>query len=157
MDVTGTTAVTNNLLHSLFSQCTVTLNGVPVTQSHKHYKYRAYLETPFTYGTNAASPHLTNCYWYLDNGDKNPCDTMVETHTASTNEGFIAHWSRLSGTRDVQIFALLHNDLCNVPLFLLPRIQLEIKLRKAHPNFYLMNKAAYSKTTFKFPDAYLIV
>ena len=40
LDMTDTTAMTNNLLHSLFSRCTVTLNGVPVTQSHEHYNYR---------------------------------------------------------------------------------------------------------------------
>jgi len=41
VDLTHTTAVANKLLNSLFSQCTVTLNGVPVTQSHRHYNYRA--------------------------------------------------------------------------------------------------------------------
>ena len=41
-----TTAVNNNLLHSLFSECTVMLNCVAVTQLHEHYNYRAYLETP---------------------------------------------------------------------------------------------------------------
>ena len=45
VDITDTTVVTNILLHFLFSQCSVMLNGVPVTQSHKHYNYRAYLET----------------------------------------------------------------------------------------------------------------
>jgi len=33
VDLTDTTAVANNLLHFLFSQCTVMLNGVSVTQS----------------------------------------------------------------------------------------------------------------------------
>jgi len=37
VDLTDTTTVANNLLHSLFSQCTVMVNGVPVTQSHGHY------------------------------------------------------------------------------------------------------------------------
>jgi len=82
---------------------------------------------------------------------------MAETHTSSTNDGFIARWSRLSGSRDVQIFGRLHTDLCNVPLFLLPRVQQHIKLAKARPSFYLMNKTADSKTTFKFLDAYLMV
>ena len=31
VDLTDTTAVANNLLHTLFIQCTVTVNGVPVT------------------------------------------------------------------------------------------------------------------------------
>jgi len=32
VDLTDSTAVVNNLLHSLFSQCTFMVNGVPVTQ-----------------------------------------------------------------------------------------------------------------------------
>jgi len=79
-----TTAVNNNLLHSLFSQCIVMLNGVPVTQSHEHYNYRAYLETLLTYGSDASASHLTNSYWYLNTGDMQPCDPTAETHTSAT-------------------------------------------------------------------------
>ena len=42
------TTVVNNLLHSLFIQCSVTLNGVSVSSSKDFYNYRAYLETPLT-------------------------------------------------------------------------------------------------------------
>ena len=62
VDLKDTTAVTNNLLHSLFSQCSVTLNGVPFTQSHDNYNYRVYLETLLTYGSDIVSSHLTNSY-----------------------------------------------------------------------------------------------
>jgi len=63
VDLTDTTVVVNNLLNTLFSQCTVMVNGVPVTQSHEHYNFRAYLETPLTYGTDAASSHLSYSYF----------------------------------------------------------------------------------------------
>jgi len=86
-----------------------------------------------------------------------PSDPTAEMHTLATNDGFIARWSRLSGSRDVQIFGRLHTDLCNVPLFLLPRVPLQIKLTKARPSFYLMNKRADTKTPFKFLNAYLLV
>jgi len=79
-----------------------------------------------------------------------PCDPMAETHTAFTNDGFIARWSRLSEGRDVEIFGRLHTDLCNVPLFMLSRVQLQIKLTKARLIFFLMKKTSDSKTTFNF-------
>jgi len=69
VDLTDSTAVANNLIHSLFSQCRVMINGVPDTQSHEHYNYHAYLETFLTYGTDAVYSHLFNSYWYLDFGD----------------------------------------------------------------------------------------
>ena len=118
------------------------VNGVPVTQSHEHYKYRAYLETLLTYGTDAASSHLSNYYWYRDTWDMQPSDPTAETHTSVTNNGFIARWSRLSGSRDVQLLGRLHTDLCNVPLFLLPKVSLHIKLTKARSSFYQMNNSA---------------
>ena len=129
---------------------------VTVTQSHEHYNYRAYLVTLFTYGTDAASSHLSNSYWFLDTGDMQPSDRTAETHTSATNDGFIARWSRLSRSRDVQVLGRLHTELCNVSLFLLSRVPLQIKFTEARPSFYLMNKSADTKTTFKFLDAYLI-
>ena len=107
VDVTDTTAVVNNLLHSLISQRTVTLNVVPITQSHDHYNYCAYLETLLIYRIDAAPSHLSNSCWYLDNGDMNPCVPMAEAHTSATNERFISRWARLSGSRDVKHFGLL--------------------------------------------------
>jgi hypothetical protein len=55
LDSTDHTGVTNNLLYSLFSQCSVTLNGTPITQSTQNYSYRAMLETLLTYGIDASN------------------------------------------------------------------------------------------------------
>jgi len=157
VDLTDTTAVSNKILHSLFSQCTVTLNWLPVTKSYEYYNYRAYLETLLTYGSDASASHLTTSYWYLDTGDMQPCDPNFEPYTSATNDGFVARWSRLNCSRDVQLFGRQHTRLYNVPLFLLPKVPLQIKLTKARPSFYLLNKSADTKTTFKFLDDYLMV
>ena len=85
------TAVTNNFLHSIFSQC-ITLNGVTITPATDVYQYRAYLETLLTYGSEAAASHLTNALWYADKGDMLPCSP---TATDATNKGFIARWNRI--------------------------------------------------------------
>ena len=44
----------NNLLHSLFSKCSISLNGTQITQATELYNYRAYLETLLTFGSDAA-------------------------------------------------------------------------------------------------------
>ena len=54
---TDYTAGINNLLHSLFSQCTISLNGTQITQAGELYNYRAYLETLLNYGSDAAESH----------------------------------------------------------------------------------------------------
>jgi len=68
------TAGINNLLHSLFSQCPILLNGTQITQASEHYGFRAYLETLLTYGNDAAELHLRMAYWELDEGDFNARD-----------------------------------------------------------------------------------
>ena len=150
------TAVTNNFLHSLFSQCSITLNGVPITQASELYQYRSYLETLLTYGSDAATSHLTNAFWYLDDGDMLPCDLTAEK-TATTNKGFITRWDRIKQSKEIQLSGRFHSDFYNVPLYLVPGVRIQIKLTKARPSFYLMNKTADSKTHFKFLDAQLIV
>jgi len=47
-DATDFTAVTNNFLHSLFSECYIALNGTAITQSGELYHYRSYLKTLLT-------------------------------------------------------------------------------------------------------------
>jgi hypothetical protein len=94
------TGVTNNLLHSLFSQCNVSLNGTIITQAGELYNYRSYLETILTYGSDAAASHLTNAFWYLDNGDMLPCDP---TAADAKSKVFITRWNRIKQSKQVQL------------------------------------------------------
>ena len=148
LDATNHTAGTNNFLHSLFSQCTIALNGVNITQSADSYNYRAYLETLLSYGNDADSSYLTNNYWYKDASDMLPCDP---TKTESTNTGFIERWNKQS--KKIEMYGRIHSDMCNVSKFLLPGVRLQIKFPKAKPSFYLINTKAVSTTTFNFLDA----
>jgi hypothetical protein len=70
------------MLHLLFEQFTINLNGTSVTHSSDIYNYCSYFETILSYGSDAAESHLTNSYWYLDNGNMltcDPTDTYIET------------------------------------------------------------------------------
>ena len=46
LDSTDVTATANNLLHSLITQCSITLNGTTIAPLSDLYQYRSYLETP---------------------------------------------------------------------------------------------------------------
>jgi hypothetical protein len=158
VDYRDHTGVTNNFLHSLFSQCNVRLNDVNVTLASEHYHYRSYLETLMTYGGDAAVSHPSAAYWYHDTGDMEPCDPKAETPTATTTDrGFIPRWSKLSASKEIQLFGRLHSDICNASQYLLPGVSLKIRLTKARSTFYLMNENVDSKTAFKFLDAQLLV
>ena len=152
-DAINHTTGVNNFLHSLFSQCTIILNGVTITQSDDLYNYRSILETLLSYGVDATISHLTISYWYKDMGDMLPCDP---TKAESTNTGFIDRWNRQKQSRETEM-CRINSNICNVPKFLLPGIKLQIKFKKDKSRFYLMSTAADSKTTFKFLDAKLLV
>jgi len=120
---TDATAMNNNFLHSLLSQCNVTLNSVTITQESEHYHYRSYLETLMTYGTEAAATNLSKPYWYLDTGDMLLSEPSAENLTATAHREFINRWKRFSASREVQLFGRLHSDMYNVPLYLLPGVR----------------------------------
>jgi hypothetical protein len=101
LDTSDHTAGVNNFLHSLFSHCTITLNGVNITGLGEHYNYRAYLETLVTYGADASLPHLTNSYWYKDVGDMLPVEP---THSDAKNTGFVERWIRQKQSEEIEMY-----------------------------------------------------
>jgi hypothetical protein len=62
----NTVGCVNNLLHSMFSSLSISLNGNPVTLLEKNYHYKAYIEKLLNYGCDASSTHLISSSWYLD-------------------------------------------------------------------------------------------
>jgi len=84
------TAVTNNFLHSLFSQYSIALKSVIIIQATELNNYRSYFETLLTYGSDATATHLTNAFWYLGVGDLLPCDP---TAADAKNKDFITQWN----------------------------------------------------------------
>ena len=126
-----------------------------ITQSKELYQYHSYHETVLTYGNDAADSHPTNPFWYLDKGDMLSCGP-TEGQNAKANSGFIIRWNRIKQRKENQLHGRLQCDLCNVPLYSLAGIRLQIKLTKAGSALYIMNSTADSKTTFKSLDVYFL-
>jgi hypothetical protein len=145
--------VTNNFLHSLFSQCSVSINGTTITEATELYNYRSFLETILKSSSDAAATRLNSAFWYIDNGDMLPCDPSSE----ATNKGFVTRWNLTNQSQEIEMYGKIHNDLCNVPQYLLPGVRLQIEFSKPKSRFYLMNKDIASETRFKFLDAQLRV
>ncbi|GFG40884.1 hypothetical protein Cfor_11566, partial [Coptotermes formosanus] len=145
------TSVTNNFLHSLFIQCSVSLNRITITQASELCNYRSFLENILTYSNHAATTHLTNAFWYIDSGDTLPGDPSAE----ASNKGFATRLNLTKQSQEIKLYGKLHSDLCNVPQYLLPGVRLQIKFSKSKSTVYLMNTDAQSETRFKFLDAHL--
>jgi hypothetical protein len=48
-DTSKTVGVVNNVLHSAFESCRLTVNDVLISTSAKYYPYKAYINTVLTY------------------------------------------------------------------------------------------------------------
>jgi hypothetical protein len=157
LDNTDFTAGTNDLLNSVFSQCSITLNGTHLTRAAELYNYRAYIETLLTYGTDADASHLTNAYWYIDGPEMPACGPTADDARTKGNAGFADRWNRMKQSNRIKLYRRIHADICNVRLYLLSNIRLQIKFTKARTNFFLINKDNDTKVEFKFLDAHLFV
>ena len=110
--------------------------------------------TLLTYGNDAATTHLTDAMWILNDANLAACDP---TAGDSTKKVFMNRSSLTKKNQEIELYGRIRTDFCNVPVYLLPGLRLQIKFTKAKSSFYLMNKDAESKSVFQFLDAQLWV
>jgi len=79
------------------------------------------------------------------------CTKPAET----TNGGFVTRWNKMKESQLIEMYGRIHSDICNVPLYLLPGVKIQMKLIKARPAFYLLSNKADSKVTFRCKKARL--
>ena len=60
------TVVCVNILHSMLSSLSVSLNGKYITLHETNYHYKAYLENLLHYSSDASGTHVVSSFWYLD-------------------------------------------------------------------------------------------
>jgi hypothetical protein len=85
------------------------------------------------------------------------CSPVTLPPSDAKSAGLVTRWNKIRQSKEVQLYARLHSDICNVPLYLIAVVSLLIKLNKAPSSFNLMNKPADSKVDYKFLDAKLFV
>ena len=67
-DATNTDApyFSNNALHSLISECTVSANGVKISNTNGNYAHKAFIETEFSSGKTAKNTRLVCQGYYYE-------------------------------------------------------------------------------------------
>ena len=125
----------NNLLHSLFSQIDISLNGTQITDSNNTYAYRAYIEDVLSYGGEAKNSHLTCALFYKDEAGKMESNNPT---VADTNEGLKTRASFTAGGREVDLVGRLHADIFFQSRYMLNEINIKIKLTRSKDSFCLM-------------------
>jgi len=121
--------IVNNILHSLFHQVGISLNGKNINSTNGNYSYRAYIEQLLNYGDDAHKTHLQLAGWILD-------EKAVDSLTA--NEGLKARTNLTKNSKIIEVYGKIHADMLNQPLLLLNNVDLRIALTLNKPEFYLL-------------------
>jgi len=111
----NTLGCVNNLLHSMFSSLTISLNGKPVTLHETNYNYKAYLEKLLNYGSDASGTHLVSSFCYLDS----PGELKDKTC-------YVRRLNYLSNGNTIELFGRLHADLFNSDEMLINGVDINI-------------------------------
>jgi len=113
----NTVGCVNNLLHSMFSSLSVSLNGKPVTLHETNYHYKAYLEKLLNYGSDASGTHLVSSFWYLDSSSE-----------LKDNTGYATRLNYLSDSQTVELYGRLHAVFFNSEKMLINGVDMIVKL-----------------------------
>lgn len=126
-------APVNLLLHSLFSQIDITLNGRNITNSSHTYPYRAYIETLLNYGQDAKNGPLA-MEGYIK-------DTAGYMNNLENNEGMKKRGGYIAKSRSYDLMGRLHCSLFFQQRLLLNLVDMKVRLVRTKPSFCLVAAA----------------
>jgi hypothetical protein len=139
----------NNLIHSIFSQVDVFLNGKCVTPPSNNYHYRAYISNLLNYGSDAKKSHLGTSLWQRD--------TPMHFLATERNEGYMWRRDMTKDNKSIDLLAPLHIDLKSVTKYLINGVDMAIKLTQAKSSFFLQSTIENPRCNFIIEDAELYV
>lgn len=127
--------------HSLFRDCSITLQQTPVLNTGRLYAYKSYIETMLTNGPGDL-PRLATEMFYKDT-------FMAGTHEnkddpSQINAGYIMRNRRVLNGQWCEMYGVLHHDLCQTKRLLPCGVEIGVKLTPNPPAFHLRSDAAYA-------------
>ncbi|XP_062604306.1 uncharacterized protein F54H12.2-like [Saccostrea cucullata] len=165
-------APVNNILHSMFTEIDVSLNGKIVTSGTDTYPYKAYLEKLLSYQPRTLNTQMKACsLWEKDTAghmdevglealtvsgaaasrtfNKNNDDSvtiskpiLTEYPADSKNEGFRKRNQAIAGSKKITLLDRLHLDLFQQDRFLPNGVDVRLRFNRARPAFYMMTGQA---------------
>jgi hypothetical protein len=143
------------MLHSIFDQCNISLNGTSISHSSDNYNYRPLLGRYWR--MVATRPiHISRILIGIRTMVILSC-YPTDTYTEKTNNGFVRRWNLQKQRKVIEMVRCFHADICNAQTFRVPGVTVNERLTKGRPEFYLMAKEPNSKVTFKILEVRLLV
>jgi len=140
----------NYLLHSLFKQVILTINGKIVTVAPQTYAYKAMLESIFGFSEDARKSHLTSALYSADSStspdEKNAVRNKYINPGSTTDQGKI-----------VELIGKPHLDLSFQEKALIGGLNIKLEFIPHDPKFYLIADTDKVLPSVEFLDASLFV
>ena len=96
-DKTNSPYLVNNTLHSLFSDCTVSANGLKISNANGHYAHKSFIETEFSHNNDAKKTSLAcQGYQFENKPDALPTATENARKAACHNSAEIHYYGRVA-------------------------------------------------------------
>jgi len=125
--------LTNNPLHSIFSQVDVNLQQHPTTEIGANYAYKAYLDTLL----ECANQHDLECQLFIkDDHGKD----MDNSDPGGPNSGLYIRAKSTVFSKEIDLTGRLHVDICHQDRFILNGVPVNIKLWQHSDGFRLLAK-----------------
>ena len=134
----------NNMLHSLFSNCDVSLNNELVSSSNGHYAHKAMIQAETSH-TRSTKESLLECQGY----------SYEATPSDFTGDAFLKRKAKTHESVQLNLFGKLAVDFFNCEKLLIPNSAIRITLLKSNPNFCLISTTDDNNYSVKFLRASL--
>lgn len=133
----------NNLMHSIFSSCSIQINNRQVARAAQNYPYRAFFESFLAFAPTAKSGHLQSVLYEEDDTKRR---NLMLQGLHSNNDHCI-----------VDLEGMLHTDLTFQEKAIIGGSQMTFEFVPNDPSFFFkVTDAAYT-VTVEFQDASLFV
>lgn len=130
---TAKVGIVNNFLHSMFAQDDVLLNQVLISPSSNNYPYKAYLD--YTLQNSIDNNKIQNSWIYYKDraGAMENTDPLTGPNTGLTNR-----FGLIAGSKLAHALGPLRSDLCTMDRWILPGVDITIRLWPTKSLFRLM-------------------
>ena len=146
-DATATDAAyfVNNVLHSLFADCTVSANGIKISLANGHYAHKSFIETEFSHGADAKKTWL-KCQGY--EYQPNPAGIAA----ASRDARQVA----VRESEQITLYGKLAVDLFSCEKHLVSGVTLRLSFRRSQDDFVTISETAAKnyKVTLTLQETY---
>ena len=147
-DETATDAAyfVNNVLHSLFTNCTVSANGIKTSSANGYYAHKSFTETKFLHGSDAKKTWL-KCQDYED--EPNPAGIAAASRDA-----------RQVAVRELEqitLYGKLAADFFSCEKHLVSGVTLRLSFRGSQDDFVTITETAAKNYKVKIDEAILFL